>query len=189
MRTILFLIAMLPAFSGCGPTKSTSTTVTAANSCQHDHFYETSVQIEKHPLTINDKTNTVNEVMYHCAPSFLDSKEAMYQQFGLWQTELFEKDNPHPLLVWNDVQILPQHEARFTVIATGKASPEKTYASVIVLDENGQDAITVDSGYKNLLLQHIGYLLHEKKDGDQFHQLYLKKFSPKKWEKLYGNNS
>lgn len=187
---IVFSIGIL-SISACSSTKQISQNPRITNCKQNFKNNFSRLELDETTLNINNKTEKVTEAKFRCVYTFLQSKKVMFDKFGKWNEESLPKNKHHPLLIWNDVLLLENSPERFTVIATGEETlNEETYASISILDENGKDVLAPESHYKNDLIDFFSNLIRETNHEDEeFHKVYLKNVSPKKWEKLYGKQS
>lgn len=189
--TLLLLAISAFTLSSCSSTKSISENPRASNCQQNFKNDFERIAFDETFLTINSQSKKVTEAKFICLHSFLQTKKLMYDNFGDWNVEVLANNDPHPLLIWNSVPILENSSEKFTVITTGEEKYNKeTYASISILDENGRDALAADSKYKTLLIDFFSDLIRQTNHEDEeFYKIYLKKVSPKKWEKLYGKHS
>ncbi|SDX24055.1 hypothetical protein [Aequorivita viscosa] len=189
-RLLLFLFATATIFS-C----STSQTIPEnrrVSNCKKN-FKNDFSKIEFHEsfLNIDNKTEKVTEAKFFCLYSFLQTKKVMFDIYGKWNTESVLKGNHHPLLIWSSIPLLEDSSEKFIIITTGEENyNQETYASISILDENGRDALAVNSEYKSELIKIFSDLIRNTNHEDkEFYKVYLKQVSPKKWKKLYSTEA
>ncbi|WP_310994320.1 hypothetical protein [Aequorivita marina] len=187
MIRLSLIIVVISVITACSSTKITSEKKRISECSEHFKNDFSRLQLAETLLTINNKTEKVTEAKFICVYSFLQTKKVMYDSFGLWNSESSSKKQHHPLLIWNDIPLLENVTEKFTIIASGKEHFKiETYASISVLDENGRDALSSQSRYKTALIDYFSNMIKETNhENDTFYNVYLKKVSPKKWEKIY----
>ncbi|WP_136437551.1 hypothetical protein R5O20_06170 [Tenacibaculum maritimum] len=141
--------------------------------------------LNKKYVTINNKDTTkINEIRYECIYSPFYTHKMMFDKYGKWGKEIFPSDKNHPILIWNNIDLLPNGK-KYTVLTTGLENWKYIYASVMVLDEKERDALTKQNEEKIALTNFFGELIKnhnpEKKD---FYEVYWKVIDPKRWKQI-----
>lgn len=191
IRITLLLSFSVLVMTSCSSPKNISEKPRMSNCDQNFKNDFSRIELDETFLTINSKTEKVTEAKFYCLYSFLQTKKIIYDNFGKWDNEISRNQNHHPLLVWNSIPLLNDSNEKFTVITDGEEVYKKeTYASISILDENGRDALASSSEYRSQIIDLFSKLIKQTDhQNEEFHKVYLKKVSPKKWEKLYGAKS
>lgn len=172
----------------CSSTKSISENSRISNCSENFKNDYSRIEFDETFLAIDNKTQKITEAKFFCLHSFLQTKKIMYDAFGKWNDETLGSQSQHPRLIWKAIPLLKNSTQKFTILADGEEPyKEETYASISVLDENGQDALATNSQFKELLVEFFSSKIKQTDhQSEEFHKVYLKKVSPKKYEKLYG---
>lgn len=188
IRITLLLSILVLLITSCSSSKKNLENQRISNCDQNFKNGFSRIELDENFLTINGKTEKVTEAKFYCLYSFLQTKKIVYDNFGKWDDETIQGQNPHPLLIWKALPLLKNSSEKFTVIATGEEIYNKeTYASISILDENERDALASGSKYRSPLIDLLSDLIKQTDhQNEEFNKVYLKKVSPKKWQKLYG---
>jgi hypothetical protein len=143
---------------------------------------------EKFESIVNTDTILLNQIKFECVFSAMYIKKGMYDKFGKWNSEIYPKGQPHPILLWNDLKLFQNDTTEFKVAANGLENSETIYASVLVFDKNGKDLLSESSEYKPQLIQYFSDLIRtDNPDKKDFYEVYWKKVDPKRWEEINRN--
>lgn len=83
---------------------------------------------------------------FHTYSSFY-TRKVMYEKFGNWDSYFKIKGQHKPFLIWKNVELFDNDNRKFTIIGGGyecttcKEDSNRIYASVFVLDEEGNDVL------------------------------------------------
>lgn len=104
------------------------------------------------------------------------TRKVMFQKFGNWDSYFFIKRYTTPFLIWENVRLFKNDERKFTVIAGGyecttcKNKDGRIYASVFVLDENGNDVLNnQDSELAQNILQYFSNGIKNLTNNNEFY--------------------
>lgn len=106
---------------------------------------------------VNGKTIRINELKFTCAASGRLSQEAMYKEFGKWDSFVKTEDE-FPSLVWGNVKLFKGKDKKYTVVAHGVSH---LYISFMVLDEDQNDMLSQDSDERDVLIKYFKKLIRK----------------------------
>ncbi|MDO5509491.1 MAG: hypothetical protein Q4F57_02230 [Weeksellaceae bacterium] len=134
-------------------------------------------------ITVNGQDSLIiTDVRYHCGNSSLYTHKAMYDRYGKWHRALYAQNREHPILVWQNVDLLSNGK-RYTVLTAGLESMKHMYSSVMVLDENEQDILGQNTDERKMIVNHFGNLIRKNSEKNRsFYETYWPEVDPDRWE-------
>lgn len=193
MKNLYFLLLIASALFvfSCNSSKDITKTPRFSNCKQNFKNNFSRIDFDNTFVNIDNKITEITQAQFYCVYSFLQTKKLMFDTFGKWDVESLPKGEHHPLLIWNNISLLDNLDHKFIVITSGEGVyNEETIASISVLDENGMDALSTESQYRVALMDYFSTQIKQlNHEDEEFYKVYLKKVSPKKYQKLYGNRS
>lgn len=136
-------------------------------------------------LTIyNRDTISFNQIRFQCVHSALYTQKVLYDRFGKWDKEIYPKNSSHPILVWENVQLL-SNGTKYNIMADGVEEWKNIYASVMVFDDEGNDILSDSSSEKLAITEVLADLIRNNDDRKrEFYEIYWKMVDPKHWKTL-----
>lgn len=98
------------------------------------------ILIEEHHLAHEKDTLVYNEMKFECTTSAFSTQKMMFDNYGEWNDIKFVERVNIPILTWKQVDLFSDGKM-YTIMASGDENSETIYGSVIVMDENGIDAL------------------------------------------------
>ena len=150
--------------------------------CQ-DHYKNgfSGISTVKNTEIINNDTITYYEIRYLCTYISFYLKKTMFDEYGIWNG-LFRKDNGQIIAIWKEIDLLSDGNL-YNIYVTGwESATEKSYNSVMVLDEKNIDQLNPTSTVKNKLVLHFGNMIKNNNDENRdFYEIYWKTVNLEKW--------
>jgi len=110
-------------------------------------------------LTVsNNDTVIYNQVRFKNRYSLTSTQKALYQKYGKWDQTLVSENINGYTLAWKGIELF-SNEDEFTVLASSNEERNNSYASVIVLDENGNDIAINNNTIKQKIALVIGEMI------------------------------
>ena len=97
----------------------------------------------------------------------------MFDHFGKWDKTIFLKNNRHPILKWENIDLFSDGN-HYTIFANGDESRKMTYASLMVFSQKDKDILATDSTEKNKVVDLFKKWIKNNKS-------YRRKFYRKYW--------
>ncbi|MBS1572337.1 MAG: hypothetical protein JST62_08105 [Bacteroidetes bacterium] len=134
-------------------------------------------QYDSNTIKYHEKKLSLTELSFQHCRSTLYTREIMYNNFGMWNTETNNQVNP--ILIWENVKLLGNSNKLFTVITDGHKSTtnSKSSSTVMVIDQDGKDCLQEGSPYRD----NITYFFSKG-----FEKLKERKFLTVYYERLYN---
>lgn len=141
------------------------------------------VKIDEFQFVLDNDTLHFNEVKFYCINnnSFY-SRKVMFDKFGMWQNEIYPKNERHPILLWTNLQLFEKDTTRYSIAALGDENRETLYASFMAFDSNGKDVLN-DSIQQNILVNYFENLIKNSKPRNtEFNEIYNLKSVNNNWK-------
>lgn len=175
-----FLLVLCLVFVSCG-----SNTNTSEVKCNYPYNSIKPPKVIKSNFIVAKDTLVYNEIRFTCVPSAMLSKKIMFDKFGKWDGKVMVPNETHPILIWNDVNLLEDGKL-VTVIAFGQESRENITTSIMLVDESNADIIgrdsIVDESYKRYFLKALKW----RKEGEKFYKDYWKMVDVSVYNRFYN---
>lgn len=108
------------------------------------------------------------QMRFVCTVSARETGKLMYKEFGQWDELVYQKDAYWPNVVWHKADLL-NDDTNYIVYTSGLESEgEKIYSAVLVFDENGNDALAMDSPVREPLINYFTTKLLKLNAGSAF---------------------
>ncbi len=129
----------------------------------------------KKVLSVQGKDSTyINELRFNAVLGAMYTQKLMFDKFGKWDEEIYPNAGYLPILSWEKRKIFTNKEELYTVVACGIESWEAMYASVIVVDSNGQDCLNSNTKIRDSLINYFSDAIINLSSDHKFHDEYLK---------------
>ncbi len=139
---------------------------------------------EKHHTIDGRDTLSFNQLRFQCAHSALYTSKVMYDRFGKWNKEILPRNRKHPILVWENVDLL-SNGRKYNVMTDGLEEYKNIYASVMVFDNDGKDILSGSSTEKVTIAGFFADLIKNNDDGKEgFYEVYWESVDPKRWKMM-----
>lgn len=117
------------------------------------------------------------EVSFECVASSFYSKKVLFDHFGMWGRSYFVGENIHPILIWENVDLLGDGKKYF-IYAGGTEKYQYTNTSFMVFDENYKDVLTQKSKERDQIVQFLSNLIkNNDPTNKEFQEKYNKLFN------------
>lgn len=136
---VLFVIAII----GCSPKAYLKY---GEKSNKFIHIYE-----GRHSVIQGQDTIFFTEIKYVNKISSALSKRAMFDNYGIWNSEIGDKNDNERILIWKKIDILKDGHY-FNIATTGLENKEIQYASFIITDTLNRDVLAGKSKLKDDLI-------------------------------------
>lgn len=93
------------------------------------------------------KFKNLNELKFYYTYSSFYTRKSMYEKYNNWDKSISIKGIRKPYLIWENINLFKNSNKKYTIIAGGFESTtsisdaDRTYSSVFVLDEKGNDCL------------------------------------------------
>ncbi len=124
------------------------------------------------------------EIRFKCnRTAFLTSK-LMYDQFGGWNLAT-QSQNKYgtKVLVWEAIDLFDDGK-KYTIYTGGAETTKEMFASVMVVDELGADALADDAQNMKIIKYFVDSINYEDRNDKKFYKAYWTTFDPKNWAKI-----
>ena len=183
-KPLIFIVLLIIIFSCSTVRKKTEE---RCKSILVDNFHR--VVIENFFFGVNEgDTIQLKEARYECIQSLTQSTKVMYDNFGIWDTVLYPKDETRPLFLWETVELFPKDTSEFNVFTEGTEDYQTIYTSVMVTNTKDQDLLSDSSSYKEKPIKYFGDLIKSNDSGKRdFYEKYWMTVNPAHWERIKVN--
>ncbi|MGJ8684408.1 MAG: hypothetical protein ACSHWW_07285 [Nonlabens sp.] len=183
MRIIVVCILLSIFFYSCAPKQPVWENGKCHRFVKNDFG---SITERKTYQLINNDTIIATEVKFECVFNPFTTQKMMFDNFGKWNEFLTPNDRDHgKVLKWDNVQLFENDTKKFTVLADCVENHQTMYASILVIDENGNDMLDSSSVYKDKLIEFFSQRIRaNKSNDDDFEELYWTTFDPETWQTI-----
>ncbi len=175
-----FILIIIISLLSCNSTKTT--TEKKCKSLSANAYSE--VLIDRFKSVTKSKTLELNEIKFKCVYSQMNTMKIMYDEFGHWDKAIYPNGSYHPMLIWNDVQLFQNDNAKYTIGTYGIETVEDIFASVIVMDKEYRDLLTNISLRSKIVEYFSNKIISNDSKNEKFYIEYWKKLNPENWNKL-----
>ncbi len=132
------------------------------------------------------KTDTLygNKLRFNYVSSSLNTKQVMYDKFGMWDEEIRPNNENHPILVWRNRKLYKNIDDNFTIAVSGLENRNGMYALVAAFDSKNRDCLSQSSKKRNLIIDFFAYRLKYLNDKSNFYKVYWKMINNYKTKNL-----
>lgn len=110
-------------------------------------------EIVKTQIITNNDTISINELRFYKIHSAFDGMMLMYHNYGEWDTKINGKhQNNVTRFVWENVQLLDENSASFTVIADGTETLNQYFICLMVFDSEENDCFNENHPQRDQLI-------------------------------------
>ena len=140
---------------------------------------------EKYLAVVNNDTISINQIKYNYVYSAFLLNKIMFDKFGKWDEARFKKNERHPVLVWKNVQLFPNHETNYMIATYGGGEEDhKIYTSVMVFDEDGKDLLAGNLTLRNDVNEYFTELIRKNDENKKkFYSIYWRDVDPDFYKK------
>ena len=200
MKYSIYLFLLIIVFASCAakadlldtkaniPQKSTTGKYIKCDKRLKNDFSD--INELKYNTIINNDTIPYTQIIFSCGYSASYTLRTMYGYFGKWDKAIIPKNKVHPLLIWENVDVLSDNN-KINIITIGEETIDFMITGFMAFDNNGKDLLKEDSLLKQSLINFfVKDLKKPKNKSKKYHKEYLKTFFPehmenyKKWNKV-----
>lgn len=128
---------------------------------------------------VETDTLKLTDIYFENEYASFKTAEAMYIHLGIWDEVIRTSKAELPMLVWNNVKLLPTDSIPYNVVTSGGKTKAMFYASMMVLNNEGEDLLTSENKvFKNQIIEWMGNKINTIQEGDFYHK-YMKVLDPK----------
>ena len=181
-NTLLLLISLLISF-GCSSQSTNKTKEKGIGIAQKTanpntpYIYKKgflNYNILKIPVIQKNDTITLNELKFNAVFSAMYTKKVMYDKFGKWTKEIRPNNEPHPILLWENVKLFEDENKLFSVYASGDENWNEIYASVLVYDDQKNDCLKENNLLKEKVVNYFSNGIQNLNNNQEFYDIYWK---------------
>ncbi|MCG7282017.1 hypothetical protein MHJ94_12030 [Chryseobacterium taklimakanense] len=181
-NTLLLLISLLILF-GCSSQSTNKTKEKGIGIAQKTanpntpYIYKKgflNYNILKIPVIQKNDTITLNELKFNAVFSAMYTKKVMYDKFGKWTKEIRPNNEPHPILLWENVKLFEDENKLFSVYASGDENWNEIYASVLVYDDQKNDCLKENNLLKEKVVNYFSNGIQNLNNNQEFYDIYWK---------------
>ena len=181
MKYILIFILFTVLLSCLSQQTNLSKTIEKCPEVYRNGFSE--ILIEKYKTINSNDTISYNEIRFECVHSPRYTGKVMYDHYGKWDDEIFPSNRKHPILVWNNIDLL-NNKKQFTVMTYGVEEWMHMYSSVMVFDENQKDLLS-QSIIREKVANLFSTMIKSNKNKERkFYEVYWKRVDPERWKRF-----
>jgi len=143
----------------------------------------TKILNEKYVTIVDNDTISYNEIRFECVFSSFYTQKVMFDRFGKWDKEIYSKNRKHPVLVWNDIDLLSNGN-EYIVIAYGIEEWKQIFASVMIFDKEEKDILS-DLDKRESITKLFSKMIKKNKTRKRdFYEVYWKMVDPERWKTI-----
>jgi hypothetical protein len=176
--------------SSCKTTQDSNSNTNRCNESNYLNNDFRNITYNDYRGKLNNDTVSVTQMKFNCVFTEFLSKKIMFDEFGKWDEARFKKNQRHPMLVWNNVQLFSDSVTNYVVATYGGGEEDhKIYSSVMVIDENRKDLLAVNSKLRNEITEYFTELIRNNDENKkEFYSIYWRTVDPKFYRKyILGN--
>lgn len=181
-QTLLLCLTLILCFS-CASKKESSIYFHdgVPRSCNYSNNKKGFKRIvdDKFLSIIENDTVLLNEIRYECTNTAFKLSEAIYHEHGKWDEFIVPSNKYSPLLVWNNLKLIPGDSTAYTVISSGEEDWNMMYSSLMVFHE-GNDVLGKHPKKTEAIKKYFSELIAEivKTRDDEFYKVYWQTRNP-----------